>query len=46
VRDSFAASESFELAPNGVADFRRNGAGLRRNQWPDWLGLRIWVLVT
>jgi hypothetical protein len=32
VRDSFAASESVELAPNGVADFHRNG-------WPACLGM-------
>ena len=32
MRDSFAASESVELAPNGVAGFRRNG-------WPDWVGM-------
>jgi len=31
VRDSFAASESVELAPNGVAGFRRNG-------WPTSVG--------
>jgi hypothetical protein len=31
VRDSFAASESVELAPNGVA-------GLRRNGWPTSVG--------
>ena len=32
MRDSFAASESVELAPNGVADFHRNG-------WPACLGM-------
>ena len=32
MRDSFAASESVELAPNGVAGFRRNG-------WPDCVGM-------
>jgi hypothetical protein len=32
VRDSFAASESIELAPNGVAAFDRNG-------WPDCVGM-------
>ena len=31
MRDSFAASESVELAPNGVA-------GLRRNGWPTSVG--------
>jgi hypothetical protein len=31
VRDSFAASESVELAPNGVAGFDRNG-------WPASVG--------
>ena len=41
MRDSFAASESVELAPNGGGRIASEQvAGLRRNQWPDWLGLR------